>query len=317
MVCRKWIILLVLTGIFLGVEGPLGAATLESFLPMKSLPKGWARVEGPQIFTKKTLFEHIDGEAELFLKYGFQNSVFAVYQNKEDRQNQIELDVYDLGNVLQAFGIFSRFRNEDRPGGFGLDSFLDEHSAFFYQGRYFVMLHAPEPNRETLRQFSELISSKISDPSPPPREIRYFPRGGLNPGLIQYFPEGLLGYRFLKRGFQATYVEKVEDRSKEVKLFLAIFKNPQEASSALKVYREELSKKGKALSGGSIELGARALKGEDPYRGKVMVVQKGFYLLGVVGFETEGDGENRLAEFMRNVKLPAAQSGAVRQNSRL
>ncbi len=337
MVYRKWIILLVLTGIFLGVEGPLGAATLESLLPMKGLPKEWARVEGPQIFTKKTLFEHIDGEAELFLKYGFQNSVFAVYQNREDRQNQIELDIYDLGNVLQAFGIFSRFRNEDRPGGFGLDSFLDEHSAFFYQGRYFVMLHAPEPNRETLRQFSELISSKISDPSPPPREIRYFPREGLNPGLIQYFPEGLLGYRFLKRGFQATYVERAEDEKKgevevktevedkavtktgqkEFKLFLAIFKNPQEASSALKVYREELSKKGKALSGGSIGLGARALKGEDPYRGKVMVVQKGFYLLGVVGFETEGDGENRLAEFMRNVKLPAAQSGAVRQGSRL
>ena len=44
------------------------------------------------------------------------------------------------------------------------------------------------------------------------------------------------------------------------------------------------------------------LKGEDPYQGKVMVVQKGFYLLGVVGFEEEEEGKNRLAEFMREVK---------------
>jgi hypothetical protein len=299
---RKWIVLFVLTGIFVGLEGLSWAATLESLLPIKGLPEGWTMVEGPQIFTKKTLFEHIDGEAELFLKYGFQYSVFALYQNGEHRENQIELDIYDLGNVLQAFGVFSRFRNEDRPGGFGLDSFLDDHSSFFYQGRYFVMLHAPEPNRETLRQFSKLVSSKISDPSPPPKEIRYFPREGLNPGLIQYFPEGLLGYQFLKRGFLATYAEKVEDRTKEYKLFLAIFKNPQEASSALKVYREELSKKGKVLSGGLIGLETRALKGEDPYRGKVMVLQKGFYLLGVAGFEKEEDGENRLAEFMEKVE---------------
>jgi hypothetical protein len=44
------------------------------------------------------------------------------------------------------------------------------------------------------------------------------------------------------------------------------------------------------------------LKGEDPYRGKVMVLQKGFYLLGVVGFEKGEDGESRLAEFMKEVK---------------
>jgi hypothetical protein len=184
------------------------------------------------------------------------------------------------------------------------------------------MLYASEPNQEVLRQFSKLISLKISDPSRPPREISYFPKKGLKPGSIQYFPEGLLGHRFLKRGFQATYVEKVEDQkkseveakakvehkdktetgNKEYKLFLAIFKDPQEAVSALKVYKEDLSKKGKVLSGGLIQLGARALKGEDPYQGKVIVLQKGFYLLGAVGFEKEEEVEDRLAEFIKNVK---------------
>jgi hypothetical protein len=309
---RKWIVLFVLTGIFLGFGGASWAATLDFLLPTKGLPEGWAMIEGPQIFTKRTLFEHIDGEAELFLKYGFQNSLFAVYQYKKDRENQIELDIYDLGNVLQAFGVFSRFRNEDRPGGFGLDSFVDEHSAFFYQGRYFVTLHAPEPNREILRQFSKLISSKISDPSLPPKEISYFPKNGLKPGSIQYFSEGLLGHQFLKRGFQGTYVEKAggqaEDAGKtkaddkEFKLFLAIFQNSLKASQALKDFKDYLSRKGKVSSGKIVEFETRALKGEDPYQGKVMAVQKGLYLLGVVGFEKEEEGENRLVEFIRNVK---------------
>ena len=313
-------ILLLLTGIFVGFEVPLWAAPLESLPPKKDLLEGWTLAEGPRPFTKKTLFERINGEAELFFKYGFQKSVFAVYQNKKNRENQVELDIYDMGNVLQAFGVFSRFRNEDRPGGFGLDSFLDDHSALFYQGKYFVMLYAPEANQETLRQFSKLISIKISDPSPPPREISYFPKDGLKPGSIQYFPEGLLGRQFLKRGFQGTYVEKAEDGKtvevqakvedkdrtktghKESKLFLAIFQDSQKAINALRDFKEDLSKKGKVSSGSIIEFETRAFMGEDPYQGRVVVARKGFYLLGAVGFEKEEDIEKRCAEFMRNIK---------------
>jgi hypothetical protein len=141
------------------------------------------------------------------------------------------------------------------------------------------------------------------DPSPPPREIGYFPKNRLKSGSIQYFPEGLLGHQFLKRGFQGIYIEKVEAEAenKEYKLFLAIFKNSEEVMNALKVYRENLSKKGKVFSGSLIQGGIRALRGEDPYQGKVIVLQKGFYLLGVVGFQKE-EGENRLAEFIKAVK---------------
>jgi hypothetical protein len=282
------------------------AMPLESLVPKKDIPAGWALIQGPQTYSKKTLFGHINGQAELFLKYGFQRSVFAIYQSKKNRENQIEVDIYDMGNVVQAFGIFSRFRNEDRPGGFGLDSYLDDHSAFFYKGKYFVMVYAAESNPDFLRQFSKLISLKISDPSPPPKEISYFPKNGLKPGSIQYFPEGLLGHQFLKRGFQGTYVEKVEVKAgaedKEIKLFLAIFKDSQEAMSTLKVYKDDLFKKGKVFSGSIIEFGTRALKGEDPYQGKVIVLQKGFYLLGVVGFEKEENAENLLTEFIKNIK---------------
>jgi len=279
--------------------GVSSAATpLDSLIPRRDIPKEWTLIQGPQTYNKKTLFEHINGQAELFLKYGFQKSIFAIYQSKKSRENQIEIDIYDMGNVLQAFGVFSRFRNEDRPGGFGLDSYLDDHSAFFYKGKYFVMVYATESNPDLMSQFSKLIALKISDPSPPPKEISYFPRNGLKPGSIQYFSEGLLGHQFLKRGFQGSYTEG----EKEFYLFLAIFKNSQEAMNALKFYKDDLSKKGKVSSESLIQVGNSALKGEDPYQGKVIVLQKGFYLLGVAGFEKEEGGENSLAEFMKNVK---------------
>jgi hypothetical protein len=304
---RKLIILFILVGIFAWFAISSASTAIDSLIP-KDIPGGWALIEGPQTYTKKTLFKHINGQAELFFKYGFQNSAFAIYQDMKNRESQIELDIYDMGSVLHGFGIFSRFRNEERPIGVGLDSYMDDHSVLFYKGKYFVMLYATESDPATQKEWAEKISSRIVDPSVSPKEIDYFPKSGLKPGSIQYFTEGLLGNQFLKRGFQGTYVEKVEgkvevkDKNKEYHLFLSIFKNSQEALNALRVYKDELSKKGKVHSGIPSQLGHEALKGEDPYQGKIIVLQKGFYLLGVAGFEREKEAEDRLVEFMKNTK---------------
>jgi hypothetical protein len=301
---------------FIGSNMSSGAILLESLIPKEELSGEWSLMEGPQTYTKKTLFKHINGQAELFFKYGFQKSVFGIYQNRKDRENQIELDIYDMGSVLHAFGIFSRFRNEERSIGVGLDSYMDDHSVFFYKGKYFVMLYATESDPVILKEWAKKISSRIVDPSPPPKEISYFPKNGLKPGSIQYFTEGLLGHQFLKRGFQGKYIEKDEveaesmtktevmDKAegKEILLFLAIFKDSQEAMNALRVYKDELSKKGKTYSGNLAQFGSRALKGEDLYQGQVIVVHKGFYLFGIVGFEKENEGENLLMEFIKNLK---------------
>jgi hypothetical protein len=306
---KRLVILLFFALIFSWSGVSSGAPGVESLL-QEEVPEGWTLMDSPRTYTRRTLFEHINGQAELFFKYGFQKSVFAIYQGPKNQENQIELDIYDMGNVLQAFGIFSRFRGEERIMGIGLDSYLDDQSALFYKGKYFVMLYSTESNPSILRQFSMAVSLKIADHSPPPKEIGYFPPKELQPGSIQYFPEGLLGYQFLKRGFQGTYLEKAEaedkgklkPEGKEFHLFLAIFKNSQEAMSALKAYRDDLSKKGKSSLGSLIQFGTRALKGEDPYHGRVIVLQKGFYLLSVVGFEKEKYAENLLTEFMRNIR---------------
>jgi hypothetical protein len=287
-----------LAGIGGWLEPVSWAAPIESFVPRKDLPQGWSLIHGPQSFNKKTLFEHINGQADLFFQYGFQRSVFAIYQHKDQPQNQIDVDIYDMGNTVQAFGIFSRFRNEERPGGFGLDSYLDEHSAFFYKGRYFVILYTAASNLDALTQFSRLIELQIPDRAPPPGEIDFFPRDGLSPASIQYFPKGLLGREFLKRGFRGTYT----DGKKESHLFLSIHKDSREASNALRLFQEDLSKRGKVFSETAPPSEARTLKGEDPYQGKVLVLQKGLYLLGEVGFEKEEEAAARLRKFAEKVK---------------
>ena len=268
-----------------------------SFLP-RELDNGWALMEGPRTFTKATLFEHINGQAELFFKYGFRTCTSAVFKERKNPENQIDADIYEMENTLQAFGIFSRLRTEERPGGFGLDSTLDENSALFYQGKYFIMLYAPEENRDVLRQLARQISSRISDPSPAPKEINSFPKGGLKPGSVQYFSEGFLGLQFLRGGFRGTYL----NGQIEYHLFMALLKNAQEGGRAFDAFKDYLTEKGNVSPRVTTEFGFRALRGESAYQGQIVVLQKGSYLLGGMGpqiGETEG---STLAEFVRNVK---------------
>jgi hypothetical protein len=304
---RSLIALCVSTCLFTWGGVSLGApvADLRTLLPKQDLPAGWALVEGPHGYSKKTLFEHVDGQAVLYLSYGFQRSVFAVFQNVKEPENQMEVDIYDVGTVLNAFGVFSRFRNDDRPGGVGLDSYGDDRSLLFYKGRYFVMLYATETNAFALKQLAMTISAKIVDSSPPPKEIDLFPKNGLKTGSIQYFPEGLLGHTFLGRGFQARYVDEVETtpraQAREFLLFLAIFKSPQAAKEALASYKSYISKKGKLLPLTPVTFGADAWKGEDPYQGQLIVVQRGPHLIGATGFP-EKRGELYLETFMKTFR---------------
>jgi hypothetical protein len=286
-----------------------GTTPIESLVP-KVAPDGWALRDAPEAFTKETLFEHIDGQADLFLQYGFETSVFAIYRNVNSSEDKIDVDIYDMGNPLQAFGVFSRFRQEESTVGIGLDSYLGDRYALFYKGKYFVVLQAQDSNASTLKRLAQEIESRISDNSAPPKEIAYFPKTGLKPGSIEYYPEGLLGHQFLKRGFKASYVEKDETKTdaktmsegRDFRLFLSIFENSQEATNALRLFREHLSKKGSVAEGISTQFGPDALTGVDPYQGKTIVAHTGPYLVGAVGFEQDKDGEQRLAELMNELK---------------
>jgi hypothetical protein len=63
--------------------------------------------------------------------------------------------------------------------------------------------------------------------------------------------------------------------------------------NALRLFREHLSKKGRVAEGISTPFGPDALTGVDPYQGKTIVVRKGPYLVGAIGFEQEKEGERR------------------------
>lgn len=283
--------------------------SLESLLPRQA-PAGWAFNEAPEVFTRETLFEHINGEADLFVKYGFDKSVFAILQKINSPDEKIDIDIYDMVIPLQAFGIFSRFRQSESPAGIGSDSYFRDRYALFYKDRYFVALQSSRPDDTILKEVSKSIERLISGISDAPKEIGYFPKNGLKPGSIEYYPEGLLGNQFMKGGFKASYygdagqkaVSGETSTQTDCNLFLAIFDNPEQASEAMRLFRDKLIKNGKLSDHTSRTFGYDSLSGADLYQGNVMVLREGHYLVGTTGFEDTSFGELLISELLKKIQ---------------
>ena len=142
------------------------------------------------------------------------------------------------------------------------------------------------------------VAAGLPGRSAPPPELAFFPRADLAPDSIQYFAEGLLGHRFLKRGFQAGYGNGGEDG----RLFLAPFGNVREAGEALKAFQTYLKQKGALRKSGPGMSGLPGLEAEDPYQGELIVAAKGPMLAGALGFKDRHRAERLLGELIGNLK---------------
>jgi len=99
-------------------RGALKAASvpkISAILPLAS-EVGSAWRSEPKLFDRRTLFELIDGEAELFFTYAFERVASASYSfeiksNEGTAASSVEVRLYDMTTPLNAFGIFSNYRS--------------------------------------------------------------------------------------------------------------------------------------------------------------------------------------------------------------
>ena len=183
------------------------SSSLLSILPAGGCAAGWDMDDKPALFTEETLFDHINGEAELYFPYGFDALATARYVRKTTSGSEIVADVYRMGSLLDAFGIWSNYRKADAPGcAVGGDCFLSSSQMLFYQDRYFVRLQAtgtPAPGQDVFLACGRAISANLPPGKDRPGELEIFSVHGVVPKTERYLPQSVLGYPFLRRGMTA------------------------------------------------------------------------------------------------------------------
>jgi len=261
----------------------LGAKDVAArLLPAPGFADGWRTDGDVAVYDRETIYDYIDGEAELYYPYGFKRAAVANYVKADEPTLLISADVYEMGSLLDAFGIYSNYRSaEAEAAGVGCEGFRDDYQLMFYQDRYFVRLSSlapPAQNRAHMTACAQAIARNLPGATTLPAELALVTTNEAVPRTQRYVAESLLGYDFFPRGLDAQATLD----GKRVRLFAVMLEDEAAARGALNAYAAFLDESG-AKPRQTAHDTLRELTAHDPFYKGVIVRQTGAHLLGVAG----------------------------------
>lgn len=255
--------------------------TMEKILPVPACAEGWPMDGNVAFYDKDTLFDRINGESELYFPYGFEKLAYARYQNKQNPKIAVDADVYKMGSLLDAFGMFANYRRKnDADIVVGAQGTISSSQVFFYQDRYFVRLQATGATsiaQDVLLACAGAISQNLPTSTGKPKELDVFAIPAVVKKSERYVAQSLLGYYFFRRGLIADALLN----SEQAQVFVVTEKSREAARKTFDQYRASLKSSG-SDSRVTEEKGRITLQASDPLYGKVFVEQAGYFVIGVV-----------------------------------
>lgn len=152
----------------------------------------WTEVEPPKVYEGDDLFILINGGADLFFEYGFQNVVLYKYVNNQNQR--IRAEVYEMEDDHAAYGIYLKYLPKDAKAletgdkGYVSDSYLG-----FWKGKYFCIITLENPDEKVGADaiyLAEVFDEKLKGEGSVPQISGYLPDEGL---LASKYFEGNIG----------------------------------------------------------------------------------------------------------------------------
>jgi hypothetical protein len=268
----------------MSAPAPVFAAedSITNILPTPGFAPDWVMKERVTLYNSDTLFDHINGEAELYFPYGFDMLATATYLNKKNPDVWVVVDIYRMGSLLDAFGIYSNYRKADAAGAvIGAEGFVSSSQLMFYQDRYFIRIQvtgASSLDQEIFVACGRGVSGNLPPNAGRPGELEVL--AGI-PGMVakseRYLGQSLLGYAFFRRGMIADAMLG----SERVQVFVVFENSPDAARKAFDDYRSYLKAEGREMNvTGTTD--RTSLTAVDPLYGGVFVEQSGPNLIGAI-----------------------------------
>jgi hypothetical protein len=164
------------------------------------------RAEDVKIYEGQTLYEYIDGGAELYHEYGFVRVATATYK---DMLHEIILDVYQFNSAENAYGLYTRVRPpEPNIINLGVEGFTREGTLDFVKGKYLVRLTAYDMSQETADLEAKIatgLDSIIPGTTARPQGFALFPDTNKIPYTEMFYAEAYYGHSFLTQVYTQNY----------------------------------------------------------------------------------------------------------------
>jgi hypothetical protein len=234
---------------------------------------GWKQSVEVQTFTPKTLYEYINGAADLYLMYDFQELKVAEYQN--DKKASITVEVYRHQTPTHAFGIYSQ---ERLPSAnfieIGAQGYVENNVFNFLTGPFYVKISRYNTGAEdqgVLLAFAKTVSENLGEKGAPPSILTTFPAEGKIKNSEKFIAQNFLGYSFFYSAFTADY----ELFDKKFKLFIIEGTDNNECKTMIEKYLQSIKSPGKEVAEGRYIF-------SDPYHGEIELHWKGRHLWGIL-----------------------------------
>jgi hypothetical protein len=295
---RLLILLLLLTGTSINSTAESNVeAILTSALPVP----GWKLEGKPYRYIPQDLYEYINGAADFFIAYGFNDLTGANFSPVSGENDAVTIDIYDMGDKLNAFGVFQSRRDSRASSlNIGTASVGSDDYIAFYKDRFYVEIQAYiiiKKENGALNNMASIVAKHLPGDTSLPKEISYLPEEGKIAGSERYIRGGILGHAFLDRGIVCDY----QIEGKKVSAFVAFLPSHKDAANALEQYRLFLIKSERKCL--PIEgFGKHSFASQEPFHNKIIVTQEGKFVAGVYDLNTIEAGKPLLLTILKNLK---------------
>ena len=182
---KRWWAIFLLPILMLGCSGG-GNSGLQGFLPSSVKAQGIKiKKDGEaRIYDGKKLFDYMDGGAELYYEYGFEQACVQRYKAKE---GEVTVEIYQMDTPAHAYGVYT-FDTQGEHPPIGQDATYARGLLSFWKGRYCVRaLSENEQFKDILLAVGQAITKKIPQEGERPAILAFLPPQWVVGDSLLYF----------------------------------------------------------------------------------------------------------------------------------
>ena len=250
----------------------------------------WTKSE-PAVYGPHNLYEPIDGAADMFLAYHFEEMQAVNYEKGE---NYIRVEIYRHGTPIDAFGAYSQEKpDRDIYLNIGVEGYKDADYFNFVTGQHYIKMRTWQVNDTSMEAMDDIaynLAKTLNNGAVYPKIFNFFPQENRVPHSEKYINEFILGYSFLHSSYEVNY--KTDD--KRYVLFILEGKDMADGGVMLTKYLEKQNQPADQVNDQFYTI-------DDRYNGTIYLLKSGKYLICSRGNISEEDSKDLLQRILEKL----------------
>lgn len=296
-ICLLVVLVLIGVGVFLEQfdmdMSRFGIETTTKLIPQKSevsqkeeialetfLPAEFKMLSEIKLYTAENLYEKINGKAPLYIESGFEKLLTRRFMSKDNETLVMELYLYDMGNVRNAFSVYSVQRRADADALLALlpsYAYRTSNALYLAHGKYYIELvgfsESDELSEAIAATAQEIRANLAIKDNGGMAELALFDRKNLVLGSIKLYLANAFGFE----GFTDTFAAQYRFGDETITAFLSKCSTPIEALKVFEEYHKFLLNNG----GTDIPTANPQAKFVDFYGTRQIVSVRGPFVFGI------------------------------------